>query len=138
QHVAGTLAQAESAGTGAVTADHLDSGLTGLAGAVLVLRAFSVGCAALTGVEALSNRVPAFARPRARNAGTTLLLLGAVASLMLLAVLLLARATGVTLTGAGVGEGADAVGGGAVAAGPAVDVPVIGQVARAVFAGAPA
>ncbi|MEE6274347.1 APC family permease [Georgenia sp. MJ206] len=140
QHLAGTLASAESAGTELVAADHLDSGLTGLAGAVLVLRAFSSGCAALTGIEALSTRVPAFARPRARNASATLLLLGVIASVMLLAVLVLARATGVTLSGTGVGDAADATGGGeaaGAAAGPETDPPVIGQVAEAVFAEAP-
>ena len=42
----------------------------------LLLRAFSSGCAALTGVEAISNGVPAFKPPKSRNAATTLLLLG--------------------------------------------------------------
>ena len=45
----------------------------------LVARAFSSGCAALTGVEAISNGVPAFQKPKSRNAATTLLLLGAIA-----------------------------------------------------------
>src|SRR5690606_7805845 len=49
--------------------------LTGLALALLVLRSFTQGCAALTGVEAISNGVPAFRKPKARNAATTLLLL---------------------------------------------------------------
>ena len=43
---------------------------------ILLARAFSSGCAALTGVEAISNGVPAFQRPKSRNAATTLLLLG--------------------------------------------------------------
>jgi amino acid transporter len=42
----------------------------------LLARAFSSGCAALTGVEAISNGVPAFKRPKSKNAATTLLLLG--------------------------------------------------------------
>jgi amino acid transporter len=50
--------------------------LTGLALALLVLRSFTQGCAALTGVEAISNGVPAFRKPKSRNAATTLLLLG--------------------------------------------------------------
>ena len=45
----------------------------------LVARAFSSGCAALTGVEAISNGVPAFRKPKSRNAATTLLLLGVIA-----------------------------------------------------------
>ena len=43
----------------------------------LLARAFSSGCAALTGVEAISNGVPAFRKPKSKNAATTLLLLGA-------------------------------------------------------------
>src|SRR5262249_46472626 len=52
--------------------------LTGFALFFLLLRAFSSGCAALTGVEAISNGVPAFRPPKSRNAATTLLLLGLV------------------------------------------------------------
>ena len=44
--------------------------------AFLLLRAFSSGCAALTGVEAISNGVPAFKKPKSQNAATTLLLIG--------------------------------------------------------------
>jgi amino acid transporter len=39
----------------------------------LILRAFAAGCTALTGVEAISNGVPAFKRPESKNAATTLL-----------------------------------------------------------------
>ena len=49
----------------------------------LLLRAFSSGCAALTGVEAISNGVPAFKKPKSKNAATTLLLMGAIAVTML-------------------------------------------------------
>src|SRR6202451_3293993 len=42
------------------------------------LRAFSSGCTALTGVEAISNGVPAFRKPKSKNAATTLALLGGV------------------------------------------------------------
>ena len=41
-----------------------------------MLRAFSSGCTALTGVEAISNGVPAFRKPKSKNAATTLALLG--------------------------------------------------------------
>lgn len=57
-------------------------GLTGLALALLVLRAFSSGCTALTGVEAISNGVPAFRRPKAVNAGRTMLAMGTIAIVM--------------------------------------------------------
>jgi amino acid transporter len=42
---------------------------------LLVLRAFSVGCTALTGIETVSNGVPAFKPPESRNAGFTLLVM---------------------------------------------------------------
>ena len=44
----------------------------GLALIFLLLRAFSSGCIALTGVEAISNGVPAFRKPKSKNAATTL------------------------------------------------------------------
>ena len=57
----------------------------------LLARAFSSGCAALTGVEAISNGVPAFRKPKSRNAATTLLLLGLIAITMMLSVTLANR-----------------------------------------------
>ena len=62
----------------------------GIAGAFLLARAFSSGCAALTGVEAISNGVPAFRKPKSKNAATTLLLLGTIAVTMLMSILFLA------------------------------------------------
>jgi hypothetical protein len=61
---------------------------------VLLARAFSSGCAALTGVEAISNGVPAFRKPKSRNAATTLLLLGTIAITMLMSIIVLARNMG--------------------------------------------
>jgi amino acid transporter len=58
----------------------------GLALVFLLLRAFASGCTALTGVEAISNGVPAFKKPKSRNAATTLALLGGIAITMFLAV----------------------------------------------------
>ncbi len=49
---------------------------------LLVLRAFSSGCSALTGVEAVANGVQAFRKPKIRNARTTLAMLGSIAALM--------------------------------------------------------
>ena len=54
----------------------VQQGITGLAGGFLVLRAFSSGCAALTGVEAISNGVPAFQKPKSRNAAATIVIMG--------------------------------------------------------------
>ncbi|EWC61720.1 putative conserved membrane protein [Actinokineospora spheciospongiae] len=69
--------------------------LAGLALVFLVLRAFSSGCAALTGVEAISNGVPAFRKPKSKNAATTLLLMGAIAVVMLMGLIVLAQLTDV-------------------------------------------
>ena len=44
-------------------------------GAILLLRAFSSGCAALTGIEAVSDGIPLFKHPQAKNAKTTLMLM---------------------------------------------------------------
>jgi amino acid transporter len=60
----------------------------------LVLQAFSAGCTALTGVEAISNGVPAFRKPESRNAATTLLVMLAISSVMFLAITVLAHFTG--------------------------------------------
>ncbi len=57
----------------------------------LLARAFSSGCAALTGVEAISNGVPAFQRPKSKNAATTLLWLALIAITMMVSVIVLAR-----------------------------------------------
>nr|WP_312677365.1 APC family permease [Microbacterium sp.] len=62
---------------------------------LLILRAFSSGCSALTGVEAVSNGVPAFRNPKVRNAQTTLVLMGSIAILMFAGLTLLALVAGV-------------------------------------------
>ena len=46
---------------------------------LLVMRAFASGCTALTGVEAISNGVPAFRRPKSANAAATLVMMGVIA-----------------------------------------------------------
>ncbi|MFD6883405.1 APC family permease [Rhodococcus sp. NPDC060084] len=71
--------------------------LTAIAFIFLLARAFSSGCAALTGVEAISTGVPAFRKPRARNAATTLFMLGAIAVTLFLGVVFLAQRLGVVV-----------------------------------------
>nr|WP_218566383.1 APC family permease [Vallicoccus soli] len=66
------------------------TGIAGLALVFFVLRAFSSGCTALTGVEAIANGVPAFKKPKSRNAATTLLLMGTLAMSMFLGITALA------------------------------------------------
>lgn len=48
----------------------------------LILRAFSSGCTALTGVEAVSNGIPLFEKPESKNASTTLLVMVVILAIM--------------------------------------------------------
>ena len=56
----------------------------------LVLRAFASGCTALTGVEAVSNGIPAFQPPKSRNAASTLMIMGALSISMFVGITALA------------------------------------------------
>jgi amino acid transporter len=58
----------------------------GVVGIFALLKAFSSGATALTGVEAISNGVPAFKRPQAHNAATTLAIMGLIAIAMFLGI----------------------------------------------------
>jgi amino acid transporter len=80
----------------------------------LVLRAFANGCTALTGIEAISNGVPAFKPPEAHNAVVTLLLMIGCAVTCFMGVTLLAHAYHVI---------------------PATEETVISQLNRAIFGG---
>jgi amino acid transporter len=60
---------------------------------LLCLRAFASGCTALTGVEAISNGVPAFKKPKSKNAAATLTIMGALAISMFSGITALAIAT---------------------------------------------
>ncbi|MET0757125.1 MAG: APC family permease [Mycobacterium sp.] len=86
--------RAESAGF-ELHSEHGD--VLGFALVFLVARAFSSGSAALTGVEAISNGVPAFRKPKSRNAATTLLLLGLIAVSLFMGIIMLAKETGVQM-----------------------------------------
>ncbi|HEX7101020.1 MAG TPA: APC family permease [Nitrolancea sp.] len=57
----------------------------------LILRAFASGCAALTGVEAISDGVPAFKEPRDQNAAKTLVAMGLILGSMFLGVTFLSQ-----------------------------------------------
>jgi amino acid transporter len=61
-------------------------------GLLLILRAFSQGCTALTGVEAISNGVPAFKPPEWKNARITMLYMGLILGCMFLGITHLANA----------------------------------------------
>ncbi|MBS2965075.1 APC family permease [Actinocrinis puniceicyclus] len=105
---------------------HAAGNYSGLALAFLLLRAFASGCTALTGVEAISNGVPAFKAPKSKNAATTLALLGGIAVSMFAGVTALALAGHVHAA-----DAADLIGV------PSGQTPrtVIAQVARSVFGG---
>ena len=55
-------------------------------GLFLILRAFSSGCSAMTGIEAIANGVPIFREPAPRNARKTLMVMGILLSGMFLAI----------------------------------------------------
>ncbi len=76
--LAGHTPRAESAALGI----HAAHSSAGAAAVLLALRAFAQGCTALTGVEAVSNGVPNFKRPKSRNAATTLTVMGLLAVTM--------------------------------------------------------
>src|SRR4051794_17202935 len=73
-----------------LTPDPAHTNLTGLALLFFARRAFASGTAALTGLEAVANGVPAFKPPKSRNAAITLSLLGLMACVMFAGVTALA------------------------------------------------
>lgn len=84
--------------TGDVPAPHEGQVITdGVIGATegltlfIILRAFSAGCTALTGVEAISNGIPAFKPPESKNAGQTLIAMVAILSALFLGITFLAN-----------------------------------------------
>lgn len=77
-----------------------------------VLRGFSAGCTALTGVEAISDGIPAFHPPEAKNAGKTLLIMISLLTTMFLGITFLAHQVGAV---------------------PTHEETVLSQIARAVF-----
>ncbi len=133
QASSGSLQMAQSARFDIESANGASSGLAGAGMVWLLAKAFSSGCAALTGVEAISNGVPAFRKPKSKNAATTLLLLGTIAVTMLIGIVTLARVTHLKLADATLGSHLiDPSTGERV--GPRYDQhTVIGQLAQAVF-----
>ena len=78
----------------------------------LILRAFASGCTALTGVEAISNGVPAFKPPEARHAGQTLIAMAVLLASMFVGVTILVRSLEIA---------------------PSVDQTVVSSLAHSVF-----
>ncbi|MGW7820856.1 APC family permease [Streptomyces puniciscabiei] len=111
-----------------IKAEH--QGLAGFALVFLLLRAFSSGCAALTGVEAISNGVPAFRKPKSKNAATTLAMMGLLAVTMFCGIIALAMSTKVRMAE---NPATDLLRNGRPLGSGYVQNPVISQVAEAVF-----
>ncbi|MFC4810641.1 APC family permease [Paenibacillus sp. GCM10023250] len=61
----------------------------------MLLKAFSSGCSALTGVEAVSNAIPNFKKPAERNAAVTLMMMGTILGAMFIGISLLAYWNGI-------------------------------------------
>jgi amino acid transporter len=80
----------------------------------LLLTAFSNGCTAMTGVEAVSNGVPAFKPPESKNAAATMLMMATLSITMFVGITLLAQAYQVV---------------------PSEQETVVSQIARGVFGG---
>ncbi|GBG96117.1 APC family permease [Lactococcus termiticola] len=94
---------------------HIGATVTGVS-VILLLKAFSTGASSLTGVEAISNAVPFFKRPKERNASLTLITMGLILAVFFGGVTFLAYWLGV---------------------GPMSEVTVIAQVAQSVFGQGP-
>ncbi len=132
EYLFGALPQAASADLQVLPEAGYESGLAGLAGGFLLLRAFSSGCAALTGVEAISNGVPAFRKPKSTNAATTLALLGGIAVTMLMGTILLAQGMGIKFAEY---PATQLLRGGVPVGASYVQDPIIGQISKTLFAG---
>ncbi|MEO6714294.1 MAG: APC family permease [Mycobacteriales bacterium] len=74
---------------------HGEHKVAGIAVVLLALRAFSSGCTALTGVEAISNGVPAFKKPKSDNARKTLLIMATLSITMFIGITAFALVTNV-------------------------------------------
>ncbi len=83
-HSASDFANAGGGAEGGPIAHHVDGfgGLSRFLGIYLILHAFASGCTALTGVEAISNGVPAFKEPSSKNAATTMLWMAGILGTM--------------------------------------------------------
>ena len=100
-----------------------DEHFVGLASVFLLLRAFSSGCTALTGVEAIANGVPAFKKPQSENAAKTLLMMSAIAITMFIGITTLALATDARVSPVHGGGGGESL------------PSIVSQIAAAVFGG---
>lgn len=91
--ITGNIPDPAVAGSVVFSAHEATSGLT----LFLILRAFAAGCTALTGVEAISNGIPAFEPPESKNAGQTLIAMVVLLVTMFLGITFLANNFPITI-----------------------------------------
>jgi hypothetical protein len=93
--VGGFVRLAIDPGLKAPTPDEVHPAGTSALSAFIILRAFASGCAALTGVEAISNGVPAFKKPESSNASITLMWMAGILGVFFIGLTVLAHQLGV-------------------------------------------
>ncbi|MCT1866159.1 APC family permease [Dermabacter sp. p3-SID358] len=118
----GTLGLSPNAGSNPGPGEGAPASLTLVGGSLVMARAFSSGLPVVSGVKAITNTVPVFQPPKARNACITLLVSGTMTAALFIGVMFLASATGVSISpreagGARVSEA----------------TPVLGQISEAIF-----
>ncbi len=130
----GELSTAPSAAYEVVPSNHAGAGLTAIGGTLLVIRALSQGCVAISGIKSITNAVPNFKPPKAPNATATMVVAVVLAMVFLGGVVWLARWAGVVV----VEDPATQLRiDGAAPTADFQQVPVLGQVAQAVAPGMP-
>ncbi|MCQ3931362.1 MAG: permease [Chloroflexi bacterium] len=107
RYLTGTLPEIDPA-----TVKSVHFGTTGVLTLFLLLRAFSSGCTALTGIEAISNGITAFKQPRSHNAAVTLIWMSSILIILFVGITLLAHQ---------------------IAAIPSEEETIISQIGRAVY-----
>lgn len=82
-----------------MTIPRMPAQVTNFATVLVILRAFSSGCSALTGIEAIASGVPSFKKPQSRNAQITLVIMGMILSILFFGITFLAHKFGIEPNG---------------------------------------
>lgn len=128
--VTGTLSPAASAGWEVLPAGGADTAWTTLAMVMLILRSFSSGAVAVTGVESVSGSVQYLTKPRGPNAATILSIMGAISCVLLMGVMFLVERTRAVVV---LDPATQLLIDGDAPAEDFYQNPLLGQLARAVF-----
>lgn len=130
QSLWGTLAPAPSSAWEVLPEGGADSAWTTLAVVMLILRAFSSGAVAVTGVESVTGSVAYLKKPRAQNAATILTVMGALSCVLLMGTMYLVQRTGAVLV---LDPATQLRIDGRIPESDFYQNPLLGQLARAVF-----